>query len=357
MYQLFNLPSSVNLGIITNPEWNLIRSGLLYNLNNVVDYYRTNTFTAPIETVLVSIINALGEGSELSDTDYYNWLERNTLSVSQSLGLTSSAARGKIFRNQFYGPGVNEILISQNESFDYRKALANWRDITAVKVLCHPFSDLSIPILNTKVYGGSGYAVIAINIPKLLMQYRGFRAFEKRNREGSLPTHAFIHKFVLPNICASHLDYALFNRFYRLYFNLDQTKLTYKHPFYWTDWSKRVDVIYQQMKEVILTRHLHFNQVLKQIPLAKMETALDLSYLPSFYRSRQVNWALAISRLEVLELLLENNFVTKGDWNRSAINSVQRHIGFYTNDQVFNHMLPRDQAVKVNDRFKRLLGY
>jgi len=362
MYQLFNLPQTTKTGSFIDPYWSTVKAGLLVNLNRVIEYYRTHTFAAPIDTILVSIINALGAGPGLSDSEYYSWLQRNALSVSQSLQITSSATRGKVFKNQFYGPGIREILISESQSFDYRQALINWQTQEAVSVLSHPFSDLSIPILNTtNLSNQKGYAVLAINIPLLMMQYRGFRAFERNvdNEENqNLPINSFIHRFVLPNTCASHLDYALFNRFYRNYFDLAQTdRDSFRHPFYMTDWQDRVDEVYQSQAQYLKTRHFQFNKVLKHIPLAVHETALELSTLPDFYRTRQINWALAISRLEMLKFLLDNNHTTFGDANRGAINSIKRHIEFYRNSQAFNDMLPPDQARWVNAEFEGMLRY
>lgn len=358
MYQLFNLPLTTNIGSTIDPNWNSIRNDLKRNLATAMDYYRGQNLNYPITGLLISIINAIGTGHELSDRDYYLWVVRQTLPVSQNLGITSSASAGKIHKNQFYGPGIREVLMSYSESFDYDQAAINWRTLQPVTVLSHPISDTSIPILTgINPTDATGYAVISINIPLLMVQYRSFRAFESQFQEQGLAATNFVHRFVLPSMFASHLDYSLFNRFYNHYFDKPQTKGEYKHPIYFTNRNARVDSIYGDIVRYAKSSNLSFNRFLKSVPLAHEDTLLTLSRLPDFYRNRNVNWALTLARLDLLELLLANNRNNKGDQNRTAVNSIQRHAMLYQNDQLFNMMLPRDQAREVNAKLTTLLKY
>jgi len=358
MYRLFKVPEVVAQSTLSNPNWNYVRQGLRSNLQTIHRFYRNNATSVKSDHFLMKLLNHFGSAREQSLSSFYVQVQSAALDLAMALKMTSANYTGTSFPGYFYGPGVQEILIAYNDSFNYDQAYANWEDVEAVTVLAHPCSDLSLPILDgVNRADVAGYAVIAINIPLLLVQYRAFRDREWRlkGQTDQRSSMQFIRMHVLPNMLASHLDYALFKRIYRTHFTEPQTKFVQAHPFYLTDYTARVDAMQQEQLMWLLTRNYKFAEILKTIPMVVAPTALEMAGLPVMPATRQVNWALSLSRLDVLELLFSVSEQSPGNQNQMEINTVKRFIQMYRTDQALSQGLPGSIATTIQSRYDRLM--
>lgn len=358
MYTLFNFPPARARGTYLPPEWNNISRGLEQILNTTRDYYSGHTFSVKAQHPLMKILNHYGSMDHLSIHQIYGEVTSTWMDLSMALKMTSSIYEGQVFNGQFFGPGVKEVYLTYSESFDYRLFYSNWYKESSVVTLSHPFTNLMLPIANgLNPTSETGIAVIGIDMVKLILQYRAFREQERKDeieKESTQRTAMmFIHMYVLPNMLASQLDNSLLNRFNCLMLDEPINDIRNPHPFYIKDWSKEVTKYQEDLVIKVSERNYNLSEIMLSIPLVDKRNALWFGYLPSMYRSRQVNWALTLARLTLLETLLWANHLSNGNDNQSELNEVARQIRRYRSDGTLRGSLPRTLRSEVEDRLDR----
>lgn len=361
MYNLFSLLPPVSQGILRFPEWLYVRNGMLRNLTSVLRFYRRNPTAVQSEHFLVRLLQSIAVPQSLNLERYYENVDALALHMAMTLKMTSSIYPGMIFDGLFYGEGNNEILIATNESFDFEAADRNWQDLEPIRVLRHPMSDMGFPILDGRHnYGSeSGLVVLTINIPMLAIMYRAFRRNEELMTEGTGESQRsvmqFIRMYVLPNMLKSHLDLAIFNRLDNLEKGAPLGEGKFRHPFYLTDYTERIQ--YVQERILVGLQHIskNFNGILLSVPLVVKDDADQLMAMPSIAPTRQVIWALTIARLNTVSLMFRINKDGPGVRNQSEVNRAQRYALMYKSDHLMRTMLPLELYQQVQKEIDGIL--
>lgn len=359
MQKLLNMETGMNQGILNAPWWSYVKDGLKNNLDQVISYYRRFPTAVNSSHFLAKLITTLGTHR---DDDYLRFLttiKGRSLSVAMSHQMTSSLSKGITFDGIFYGKGSTEIIIGTNEDFDIFEARDNWRNLEPVKILRHPKSDLSLLPINGEAYNGEeGISVISINLTMLAIQYREFRLLEDKIAEeyGESPRsmEQFIHAYPLTNALRSHLDQCLFNRMYNLLINKPMGYCNKTHPFYLTDYSSKLDLIYSDLLKRI-NSPMKFDTILRQIPLVSNDSLKELSVLPECAPTRQVVWGLVCSRLQILDFLVRTNSNVRIQ-NGRDLNNIRRSFNLFQTDKALKASLPIedyfDEKIKIDKILK-----
>lgn len=345
MYQLFNFPPNRLRGTYLHPEWYNIEKGLDLILKTVHQYYSSHTFSVKSNHPLIKILYHFGSMDHLSIDQIYYEVGVRQANLSMALNMTSSIWEGDLFNGNFYGPGIKEVYIVTNESFNYDNFYKNWWKEASVSVLSHPLTNLMLDLPNGLNHTNeTGIAVLNIDMVKLIIQYRAFREQERKYKEDNDAAQRtammFINMFVLPNMLASHMDNVLINRIRKLVFNEPIIEKKNNHPFYIKDWSKEVTAFQESIVVTLMDRNYNFSEMMISIPLIGKDNVLDFAPLPKTYRSRQVNWALMLARLDLLETLIRLNKLSNGNNNQTELNTIARMIQRYKTDNVLNTVLP-----------------
>lgn len=326
-------------------NWNYVKTGLTHNLGRVVQFYRRNPMAVQSDHFLVRILQAITIPVSMPLERYFSIIDASSLDLSMSLKMTSSIYKGTIFPGVFYGPNSSEVLVAHDEYFDYVEANKNWQNLCPVKVLSHPYTDLSLNIPNGyRNDNERGVAVIAIDITLLAIQYRAWRRneFEIAGGLGESPRSImqFIHMYVLPNMLFSHLDYTLLNRMYNLVAGTPNAPSKSRHSFYITDFSDKLNDVQETLIEGLAASKRNMMGILRNIPAVTKPTMEEVLDFPKMLYTRQVSWALIISRLTALRLLIDvsdEEFITK---NQNETNYLLREMIRYRSDGTLRDMLP-----------------
>jgi len=345
MQKLFGFDKGADEGIVSVPDWNYLKAGFQASLGMAVSFYRTYSGRVDGSHFLIKLIYGVGVPRALPIDRFYAMASSKALGVAMANKMTSSISRGEIFNGVFYGKGVKEVLIGHDEEFDYDEAVANWQTLCPIRVLQHPKSDLGLNIPDGTGDGlEEGMAVIAINIPMLAIQYRQWSEIETARAEsvGDSPksiTH-FIYSYPLTNMLYSHLDTALFNRLYNLLNGIPLASVNKKHSFFLTDYSNKLNVVQKKQLEILANSQRKFNGVLQTIPMVSCDTLADLAVLPDVALTRQVIWALALSRLEMLSFLFKSSRMNPRVRNAAEVNRIVRNFILYRTDKALQSTLP-----------------
>jgi hypothetical protein len=361
MQNLFNIMTSLGQGVLKSPEWNYIRAGLQRNLTTVLRHYRRNPSAVKTEHLVVKLIHTIMFPISQELDRFYNNVDAASINVGAALKLTTPTGAGHIFNGTFYGPGNDEIIIGHDEEFDPREAHKNWKNVVPIRVLRHPRSDLGLSILDGTVRSvETGLCVIAINIPLLAVQYRAFRLEEAETRgaegESELSVMQFVRMYVLPNMLFSHLDLAILNRMTCQQFGYPYGVDPKTHSFFMTDYTSRVDKV---QKEILsnLAKYSHdFVGILRSVPAVTKEDMVGVFELPDIVSTRQVLWALVISRLPLIEFLIRATRDSAGTRNQSEINKMLKSITAYKSDSLMRSALPYEHYYDIQETIDEITG-
>jgi hypothetical protein len=220
--------------------------------------------------------------------------------------MTSDVNFGKIHDGIFYGEKVKEIILYVENYFSPFTVSKNWKDLRPVTVLDHPISDLNLLLPNGKVNStAEGLAVIAVDIPLLLTQYRFFLMEQQYNTESVLGANHFVYKYVLPNMLHSHIDLVILNRLMNLFYGAPMSTNLFKYQFPIVDYSQAVD---RELKRTLgrlknsRTQYFGYIQNMLSISNPSMTDSLNM---PDLAKTRQVWWAMFLTRLKVMKFLID----------------------------------------------------
>ena len=345
MQLFFNTFSVANYGILRYAGWNYVKAGLLRNLSITQTYYHSRIFAVKTNHFLARLIDNINVSHSHGLERFYSIVDSKSNAIASAMRMSTSYQKSSLFNGVFYGQGCSEIIVTDCSTFDPFEVFKNWRDVSAVKVITHPISDLNLLLPNGKDFSvEKGLAVISINIPMLAIQFKAFAADQIYMNEnesiGLQSTAHFIHRYVLPNMLPSHLDYALFNRLNNLLNGAPLPDNNRRHPFALIDYTAMSDNIQQDIIADMKGKSMDYKSILKTIPAVtspSMEEALTMADNPP---TRQLVWTDVLSRLEVLKAMISLGGTESVSRNMITLNSFAREFVMYTRDKSLQGVLP-----------------
>lgn len=345
MFELFTEETTQQYSVLRWPEFDYIKRSYTRELLNVEDYYHNRTYAVKSNHLLASILYHLNVPMQYPADRYVEVVRTRAPYVANAIKLTSELQYGKIHAGVFYGPGCDEILISNDEYFDPYFASVNWKSINAVQPLLHPKTDLKLLLPNGKdMSTDHGLAVLAINIPLLALQYRCFVMDQaaRMNDSSLLGIAHFIQMYVLPNMLYKHLDLAIMNRLMHL-FNGEPMGIThFKHPFNIINYSAKLDTVLVKTIDRLAETPMPYAAMLMHIPGVTSEDASQYLQLPDYPPTRQLHWAMVISRLAIIRCMVNLGGDRGISRNRLEIGILQRILKRLDREQMLASLLPQD---------------
>lgn len=334
LFDWFNTAPLAHTGRIVLPQFNYLKQEMLQNLETVSHYYHNTLFDVKNDHVLVKMLELFNANIDRDLASYVERAEDQADEIASTLGLTCIHKFGSVFfPGPFYGHAYEVILVDDRD-FDPVDAYKNWKDQQSVKVLRHPYNDLSIPRLDGNYKGSQerGVAVISISVPLLAVQFKAWWHEERRRGETQIEKriHEFVAMYPLTNMIYSHLDIALFNRLSaHLFYGADTDELMpFKrcHPFYLIDVTKRMDFTLEKEIETLKRNRMRFDQLLEYIPAISATDLRSVIELPKTAPLRYVTWALILARLPLIRFLVRLNVVTDAHENNWYLNRLRMYL-------------------------------
>lgn len=360
MFQLFTKSFESQNGVIKPPEFDYIKRTYEQQLRTITDYYKNRVYAVRNQHLLSRLLTI---GEIPASYDLYRFLEAvytRAPFIAKHFQLTSEINYGHVKPSVFYGEENQEILLYNEDEFDVSEAIQHWQDIQAVKVIEHPFSDMGLLLpTGIKHSTDTGLVVISINIPLLLLQYRQFvlqQYVKTLNESESLlgVTH-FVHMYVLPNMLYSHLELCLVNRCMNLYYGAPMGDQLKRHPFHVIDYKDKIDKsLMGIVKRLKKTRLLYFS-VLKNIPSIYYEDSQASLQMPDLAHTRQVWWALLLSRLRIIQFLIDIGGESGLRMNGSLINRLHIDLKRLQDENIFRSILPNELYEDIMDRINAII--
>jgi hypothetical protein len=356
MLELFRTLSKDSLGVLRPPAWPFVQQGLRRNVQRIQQYYYA--FPRPVKSthVLIRLLSTLAVPRSLPLERYYANVDAIALNAAMTLRMTSPISRGSLFRGVFYGSTNPEILIATDDRFDFDEVHANWRTAQAVTPLLHAKSDLNalLPI-GIDTSKEDGLAVILINVPMLAVQYRAF-LLDQEAVEFPKTVMQFIGGYVLPNMLPRQLDLCLFNRaVLAMSGKASLSAPLVRHAFALSNYDHAVDVCLVQALDNVQKSSLSFRAILSALPSVYAPSQYEVLQLPDLAPTRQIDWALVLSRLKAVDFL----FTAAGSQllakNQASINQMMRAVKANDTYASLRENLPAELFFDAQDTVQRIL--
>jgi hypothetical protein len=343
MYRLFQELPQIDKGKVILPEFIYVRGHYLRQLAAIREYYHNTLRFVPNQHLLVRLLLSMNVSFNRDIRNYVDVAGDQALMLSSQLRVTSAMNHGFGFNpGVFYGSNVTEVIVIIDDPFDLKEAVDNWREMEPIRVLRHPFTDLSMgrPDGRYEQSNEKGLAVIEIHAGKLALQYRLWSQQEKGDVEGSRKSvHNFISMYPLTNMIASHLDIALFNRMVALYEGKPVAPYVKAHPFYIPDYTTKVDAVLKKQISIHENQRKDFTHLMVSTPLIWNDTLFEAMRLPHVIPTRQIKWALILARIPLIRFLVKFNDETNNQQNTFYLAKLRMSLREMKNDHVLYHGL------------------
>lgn len=362
MYELFTERFLSNSSITRPPGFDLIQRIYQRDIEKIVEYFHSRVYAVKSNHLLCRL---LGVGSVSTSYSLDRYLEvaiARSPYVAKHFNFTSAINYGEVRQGAntvFYGPSCSEIILYSEDYFDVSEVARDWKNAQAIKVLEHPISDLGLILPNGyKNSTDYGLVVISINIPMLLVQYRGFLLEQMRKiSDGSASllgdTH-FVHMYVIPNMLYSHAELVVANRLMNLFYGAPQGSATKKYPFPIVNYGDKMDKELSAVLKHITDTRMPYASFLKNIPSIFAEDAQMALLMPDIARTRQVWWAMLISRLKMMKFLLDAG--SSSGMNGALINKLKLDFKRIRDEHVLSTVLPHDLLESTEETIDEILA-
>lgn len=361
MYDLFDVDPVAKRQRYLAPYFDNARTYVNRDLNRVVDYYRNNVTFVNNQHLLVRFLLTLNVSFKREWNDYRRAVRDTCFNIAGLMGVSTPLSFGRVMApGFFYGKRMTEIVLGHDEPFDIKDAVQNWRDLRPVRVLRHPYSDMSMarPTGDYKPSMKSDIAVIAINLPMLAVQYRAWCEQERVDLNSDLhrATVSFVSMYPITNALFSHMDIALFNRLSTLYDGEKPDSYVRSNPIMISDQSGLVDMSLRRAVGELGRVTMNFDHLVDNIPLFTEPNLRSLLVMPNTIPNRQIEWGMIVAVLPYIRFLVRFNAFTRNEMNSWHLNRLRYWLQVIRNDRTLENILPNNVYRDIDDALYRDIG-
>lgn len=357
MFKLFESNKAPIGSVWKSPELSYIERVLSRELARAKEYYSTRIFRVKSNHLLARIINTISSSYEYDYGLFFDITQERASALSRHFELTSPVSTGKIHNGVFFGEGNSELLLSISEDVDIEKAVKNWRDITAVKVIDSGTTAINmVPPDGIRSSSGEGFYVVSIDMALLSLQYR---AFQEHNMaleiDARIGLGHFIHRYVLTNMLESLVNTTLCTRVWAKLTDVPYNTSVRDMPTPVADISRNLDKALDVLIDRLSKSKMHYQTILSHLPAIGSDNAYHALQLPDIVPTRQVWWALLLSRLRIVDMLTLINTEMNTRYNKGYIEEMYIDYKRLSNDKAMKSALPTNMLEDVNFKINRIL--
>jgi hypothetical protein len=346
MYELFSKNIVLQGASLTPAGYENMRGICLRNLEAVVHRYRDRVTKVSETHTLVRLLNTFS----IPYNDFKRFEDVALLRspyVAKFYNFTSSINYGTWHSGEFYGKG-RELYI-YDDAYDASQ-LHTWEDIRAVEVLEHQISDTALLVPDGRVKStGRGLVVMKINIPMLLLQYKGWEISRRKHYPDGpyLGAAHFVSMYVLPNILYSHLDLVIINRLINIATHAPMSSALMKHTFPLIPVDGRLDAVLRVTLNNIKSKAQSYQWYLSNIKTITAPSAYEALKMPKTALTRQVSWAMYFTRMRVVNWLMDVGGRKGGRYNKASVNKWTTSVSRVMRDGVFKERLSPGDVMDI----------
>lgn len=351
------LANTPETGVTTPSDLSYLRRLYQFNKDSIQTYYQERNFSVKNTHILSRLLEHF---PIYPNYDSYRYLEfaNNTVTyLAKHFKFTSDIEKGVVHPPYFFGNDGEEIIISSYEPFDVEYTTKHWKTVNVIKTLSHPRDDLKLllPLGNDNGSRG-GIAVLSVNIPQLAIKYREFikeQVAKSYSEEPAilLTKNHFVMKYVLGTAMPDIVDHIFLNKLMDKFYGREEVEPKFKHRFKLFEPDTQINRYIENTLDFVTNKKLDYINLLRHIQLMYSQDASELLSLEEFGMTRQVKWAVIVSRLDHMLFLFD---VGKKDVNRVHLNDWKRLIGRLLRDNSFEGMFSYNTEQVIKEKMYKL---
>jgi len=359
MYKIFTEVITSNNSISQHPSTSYIKTNYNSAILTIIDYFNQGNHRVKSNHLLSRILTDAYIPLDYDFDKYINIAYARSPYVAKLHDITSDINYGKIHHGVFYH-NTDEILIYTESYISTTIDLNNWSKLQPITVIKHNISDLGmgIPDGSDNTTGGD-VAVLCIDIPLLLVMFRGY-GLSRILLNNPVQISNFIASYVLPNILYSQSEIAILNRLIYTYKGIPHTETTKTIPIVHQatlTLQDKLDRLIKFTLNHIVNSPIRYESLLSNIISLNHIDMQDALIMPDIVRTRQVWWALYLSKLWYIKSIIDIGGVRGMRKNRDLIADMRINLNRIRNDNIYSAVLGEDLAYDVNELISALLVY
>lgn len=360
---LFTQGYSANNAVVKPPGFELVRRIYCREIQSVISYYHSRVYAVKSNHLLCRLLLSAGVPLSYELERYMEAAYTRSPYVAKYFKFTSEIEYGRFHSGIFYGPDSQEILLYRETYFDMHEGLKNWRSLSPIQVHLHPESNINLHLLDGRERStANGLSVVSVDIPMLMLQYRGFiedqiiRRYNSNGQHQALGESHFVHMYVLPGMLKSHAEIALLNRLMNLHNGAPMSASLVGLPFPIVDYHGRIDAVFKDVLKQLRDKNTSYATYLKNIPAFYEEDMQSVLLMPDVAPTRQVTWAMFLSRLDIMKFLVDIGGARGATYNLNLLHRLKIDIKRMKQDSILNSVLSADLYYDVNRTMDEILA-
>lgn len=350
MIKFFELKQSESRYRNKSTSFGQLRKLVLTELDKLRYYYNTSNYSVNNNHVLAKLLISLNVSMKRDNDTYVEYVEDAAESLYKGLGITSSTESGEVFgEGVFYNKNITEVILAANEPFNVKEAYSNWRDLEPVRVLCHPFTDLSFDELDGNYRGSEeqGLAVILVNIPMLALQFKAWVSEERDAGGQTRRVQQFLYAYPLNNMQRSHVDLVFFNRLANRYYGIESAKFRRVIPKGVFDYTSRLDEEVEKTLDIITKGGITFTGIFLNIPAIVADNMLKRIQIPDILITSYIKGALFSGWFKYMKFMYDLDYDSDKDVNVDIKNEFRIILRGIYNYRYNGRHLPADYQQQI----------
>lgn len=359
MYSLFRTTGR-NQAMLASPRHGYISERFDEALTRAAYNYRRTPYFVEADHILIQILQQIGLSYEKNDKIFYAEVDNRTSRIARAVGFTDINAKvGASAKNSFFDSSISELVVSVSNGYtDFVSIDGIWKEFAPVKILYHPFNDLTLNIRDgSKTSGVKGYAVIAVDIPLLALQYYKWRKWCERNLEIMPPIGQFVFQYPLVNMMKSDLNMSYFNQLTSYATGLPIIPQKKNYNFSMPDVNMAVKEDIEYILENNQKKDRNLLDLSQAVLLMDNRSVWDVMQLPNISISSMNAGALVLASFPWVATLAQLSFQAGSKDNGATRNFLQKRYRELKNGGAFRGINGVDESVVVNLFEKGILPY
>lgn len=353
------IDKSIVTGLVLPTDINYLRRLYRFNKDSISFYYKKRNFTVKNTHILSRIIEHFPVYLNYDNYRYLDYANDKVKYLAKHFKFTSELEYGIVHPSYFFGNDSEDIIIAGYEHFDVNKFANNWKNESCITLLKHNRNDTKLLLpLGTDDGSKSGINSLMINIPKLTIMYREFIKEQMVNIDNNgvvLNKNHFIIKYVLSNMMEDLIDHMFLNKVMDKFYGIEEVVPKFRHKFKIFEPTVQLNRYVNNTLDVITNKKLDFINILHNIHLIFKINASELLCMPDIGYTRQVKWALLISRLDHMKFLYD---VSKSkDINKHYINDWKRLATRMLKDKNIEGMFTYEREKEILEKLYEISNY
>lgn len=317
MLPLFEQNHKPRGAISLHPSVSRFKELVKINVTRLQDYYHSNVRAVRNSYPLVQAIKHMPSYTE-DAVNLFNTASSRYPYLSKNLRFTTDFNAGSLTGHKVI-PLSDNLIYSTSDYVRPYQAVQDWKTLRPIKLFWKDsaYMDMSVPDPYALIK--DGLVAMTVDLPLLSLMYKGYK--HEMDKTGLvLGEDQFIGTYLLPSVIESQVDMTCISAAIALYEGNHVTQSRVVAPIYLNSYASEFSTVTKHALNRIDGSRMQYNHMLQSIPTVYSESAEQALLLPSFAPTTQVEWSMLVSRLKIIDFLLEVGGKSGRDANRGFIN-------------------------------------